>query len=248
MRLGADRFVPLDLGDDEVLFCAGDLFVGVFRAEPFLVVVDLAGDFLALPFRAEVLLRADVLAGDFLAEVFLAEDVLAGDFLAEVFLAEDVLAGDFLRDDGLLDDFFLRSRASAAPPYASAAAPVAANTGTAFSPTTPAAFFPTFFVPEAIFFGPEPTADAASPAFCFTFDIADGPAGSVLLLGGERSRRKGVRPAAFAACSLIVWETSSALPCAISCTLSAIAPTTICPVSLDSAFLPARVTDSVSFL
>ena len=166
--------MPLDLGDDEVLFCAGDLFVGVFRAEPFLVVVDLAGDFLALPFRAEVVLRADVLAGDFLAEVFLAEDLSA----------ENLLAGDFLLDDGLLDDFFLRSRASAAPPYASAAAPVAANTGTAFSPTTPAAFFPTFFVPEAIFFGHEPTADAASPAFCFTFDIADGPAGSVFLLGG----------------------------------------------------------------
>lgn len=73
------------------------------------------------------------------------DDFFAGDFLLEAFLA-----------------FCLRSRARAVPPIAapSAAAPVAASIG--FSATV-----------VATFFAPDPTADAASPAFSITVETGE---------------------------------------------------------------------------
>jgi len=55
----------------------------------------------------------------------------------------------------------------------------------------------------------------------------------------------GVRPAASAALSLTVADTSPALSSAISCILSATVPTRFWAVSLARSFLPASVTDSV---
>jgi hypothetical protein len=63
----------------------------------------------------------------------------------------------------------------------------------------------------------------------------------VFLLGG-------VRPAASAALSLTVADTSPALSSAISCILSATVPTRFWAVSLARSFLPASVTDSVKGL
>ena len=112
------------------------------------------------------------LAGVFRAEVFLtddgrADDFLAGDFRALLFFAvfafEFRFAGDLLFADDFLT-FRWRSRARAVPPTAapSAAAPVATNIG--FSATV-----------LATFFAPDPTAEAASPAFSATVEIIERP-------------------------------------------------------------------------
>lgn len=147
-------------------FDEADLRIGDFLA------VDLVEDLLAGDFLV------DGFADDFPVDVFLPEGFMAGDFLlvdfADVFLLEVLFLegalGDFLRDD-FADDFLtfcLRSRARAVPPIAapSAAAPVAASTG--FSATALTIFF-------APFVAPDPTVDAASPAFSTTVDIVERP-------------------------------------------------------------------------
>lgn len=67
----------------------------------------------------------------------------------------------------------------------------------------------------------------------------------VRLLLADGFRLGGLRPAASAALSLTVADTSSALSSAISCILSATVPTRSWAVSVASSFLPASVTDSV---
>lgn len=59
---------------------------------------------------------------------------------------------------------------------------------------------------------------------------------------------EGLRPAASAALSLTVADTSPALSSAISCILSATTPTTFWAVSVARTFLPASVTDWVMLL
>ena len=233
LRLAVDRFAPPRFEDDDVFFRAGDFF-GLFLVDDPCALVVLGADFFALPFFAEVFLPADFLAGDFLAEDFLAED----------FLAEDFLLDDFF--------FFRRCRATAAPPYVSAAALVPAITGTGCSATASTTFFPAeptfsepaptaddaafmpaepaFVASEPTFWEPEATVDAASPAFSFTVEATDGAASFV----------SSIASAAF---SLSAW----ALSCATSCTFSAIVARTAWPASLASACLPASVIDSVSF-
>jgi hypothetical protein len=188
-------------------------------------------------------------AGDFLGMLFLAEVLLLEDFFVE-----DLFAGDFFLDGDFTDDllaFCLRCRTSAAPPITvpSAAALVAATNG--FWATAPTAFFapePTVFASEPTVFAPEPTADAASPAFSFTVDIVDPPICSISCIEEDDLRVGGLRPPAFATLSLTVWNTSRALSFATSCIASAIVPTMSCAASVASTFLPACVTDSVSFL
>jgi hypothetical protein len=250
LRVAVDRFVPLRFDDE-----------GADRFR--------AGDFLALLFLADVLLLEDFFAEDFFAgdffldgdlvDALLVEDFFAGDLvldgdLVDALLVEDFFAGDFFLDGDLVDAllaFRLRCRTSAAPPIAvpSAAALVAASNG--FSATAPTAFFapePTVFAPEPTVCAPEPTADAAPPAFSFTVDIVDPPACFISSIAEEDLRVGGLRPPAFAAFSLTVWDTSWALSFAISCIVSAIVPTMSCAASVASTFLPACVTDSVSFL
>ena len=155
--------MPLRFEDDDVFFRAGDFLAVFLVGEPWAFVV-LGVAFFAVPFRA-----CDFLACDFLACDFLAEH-LAGDFLEEDFRADDFLPDDFL-------SFFRRSRASAAPPYVSAAAVVPAITGTGCSATASATFFPA----EPTFSVPEPTADdaaftPAAPAFRWAeVQVLNGP-------------------------------------------------------------------------
>jgi hypothetical protein len=186
LRLAVDRLVPARFEEDEAFFREGDfleLFFGVFRAEDFLAVLDRVGAFFALPFPAEVCLCVEFLAADFLAE-------------------------DFVLDDRLLEDFFCAcSRASTAPPIPAIAAPLAAAKA-GFSATTPTAFF----APEPTFFAPVLTADAASPACSFTVDIVDGSIpSSSSPPRDEEMWGEGLRPAALAACSWMVWDTPWAL-------------------------------------
>jgi hypothetical protein len=262
LRPAVDRFVPPRFEDDDVFFRAGDFFALFLVDDPWALVV-LGADFFAIPFFAEVFLRADFLAGDFreedfladdfLADAFVADDFLAGDFREEDFLADDLLAGAFLADDfSAAFFFFSRCRATAAPPYVSAAALVPAITGTGCSATASTTFFPAeptfsdptptaddaafmpaepaFVASEPTFWEPEATADAASPAFSFTVVATDGATSFV----------SSIASAAF---SFSAW----ALSCATSCTFSAIVARTAWPVSLASACLPASVIDSVSF-
>ena len=134
-----------------------------------------AEGFLALLFLAEVLLLEDFFAGDLFldgdfVDDFFAEDLFPGDFFLDGDFVDDFFAEDFLLEDDFVDDFLAfcrRSRARAVPPIAapSAAAPVAASTG-----------FPATAL--ATFFAPDPTADAASPAFSATVEIVERPASS----------------------------------------------------------------------
>jgi hypothetical protein len=148
-RDAEDRFVPLRFDVED----ADRLPVGAVLALLFLAAV----------FRAEDFLADDDDAGDFLAGDFLAGDFLALIFFADVFVLEGRFAADLLFDDDFLA-FCLRWRARAAPPTAapSAAAPVAASIG--FSTTV-----------LATFFAPDPTVEAASPAFSTTVEIVERP-------------------------------------------------------------------------
>jgi hypothetical protein len=230
LRVALERFGPLRFDDED-----GDRFR--------------AGDFLGMLFLAEVLLLEDF----FVEDLFAGDFFLDGDFVDD-FLVEDLFAGDFFLDGDFTDDllaFCLRCRTSAAPPITvpSAAALVAATNG--FWATAPTAFFapePTVFASEPTVFAPEPTADAASPAFSFTVDIVDPPICSISCIEEDDLRVGGLRPPAFATLSLTVWNTSRALSFATSCIASAIVPTMSCAASVASTFLPACVTDSVSFL
>ena len=135
-------------------FAAGDRPDPDLAEEPLLVGLFFAGLFFAELFLAELFL-----AELFLAELFLAELFFAGLFFAGLFLAELFGADAFLAE--VFPDFCRFFAIAVAPPTAvpTATAPAAVSRG--FSATA-----------DATFLAPDPTTEAAPPAFSVTVSIA----------------------------------------------------------------------------